>query len=255
MQLFYGRQCLLRAACYRGLTLVEVLVATVISSLLVLLAVTTLGRSMDAWKDFRAEAGMLSDGRAINLVMRRDFAHRLPDIPVYVAPSIDSLDGLRSNVVSFCTTSDGVVRYADVERGDVAMVVYYAAFTPDYMGKVSPKLFRVWLSPAEVWERMKKEGWDPIFTPDPTMDEASGRAEIVASNVLQFAVTRWGVEDGDNGVDVILRVVESGAASRLKSKQDWSGETSVSDQFFDADGDTHDDAAVRTFRMRFSYRP
>lgn len=251
-----------------GLTLVELLVATVISSLVILIAVAALGSAADTWRHSQASVDTLSDGRAAMLVMRRDFENRLRDTPVFVDPRVNALDGLPSNVMAFFTVLPRSLRDPNVDRGDVGSVAYYVAFTPDAVGgRSSPKLFRAQLSPSEVWAKVESDGWEPAYVPDPIVDEASGRAEIVASNVLQFAVTGL-VQDESGaifpvppsitsdtvtaaGIELVLRVVEPGAAARLVSEGDWSGTTAVSDSLFDDDGDTNDDAAVRTFRVRF----
>lgn len=250
-----------------GVTLVELLVATVLSSLLILIAVVLLGSATDSWKDSSAAADTLGDGRSAMLIMRRDFANRLRDTPVFVDPRVNSLDGLKSNVMAFFTVLPRSLRDPDVDRGDVGLVAYYTAFTPDAAGGSSPKLHRAQLSPAEVWAKVESGGWEPNYVPNPVADEASGRAEIVASNVLQFAVTGLVQDDSGAifpvppsitsdtitaaGIELVLRVVEPAAAVRLMTEGDWTGTTPVSDSLFDDDGETNDDAAVRTFRVRF----
>ena len=253
--------------CRAGLTLIELLVAAALSSLLILMAVVTLGGATDAWKDSNSAADALGDGRAAMLILRRDFANRLRDTPVYVNPRVDSPDGLNSNVLAFYTALRPGAREPGVDRGNIGMVAYYRAFTPDLRGGESPKLFRVQISPQEVWRDAEAAGWDPVFSPDPIADEASGRSELVAANVLQFAVT--GLVQGEDGeiipvpatitsdkieaagIDLLLRLVESGPAARLLSADDWAGNSDVSATLFDRDGDTNDDKGVRTFRARF----
>lgn len=267
MNTYCGNRLRVNKASRDGVTLVELLIATVLSSLLVLIAVALLGNATDSWKDSADSADTLSDGRSAMLIMRRDFSNRLRDTPVFVDPRVNSLDGLKSNVMAFFTILPRSMRDPDIDRGDVGLVAYYMAFTPDVAGGSSPKLFRAQLSPSEVWEKVESGDWDPNYVPDPVADEVSGRAEIVASNVLQFAVTGL-VQDESGaifpvppsitsdtitaaGIELVLRVVEPIAAVRLETEEDWSGTTAVSDSLFDDDGETNDDAAVRTFRVRF----
>lgn len=251
-----------------GVTILELLIAAMLSSLLVIMAVTMLGGATDTWRESESTADTLGDGRAAMLVLRRDFESRLRDVPVFVDPRVDSIEGLRSNVMAFFLTLPEFSRVDSDDRGDVGLVAYYVAYTPDSDGGASRKLYRAQLSPDEVWSKVSAEGWDPQYTPDPLADEASGRAELVTSNVLQFAVSGLViVEDGPitpvpetttgslieaAGVDVVLRVLDPLAASRMTSENDWEGETSASDGLFDTDEDTTDDAGVKTFRARLS---
>ncbi len=252
----------------QGVTIVELLVAAVLSSLLVLLAVSMLGSSADAWRESEASADTLGDGRAVMLVLRRDFENRLRDADVFVDPRVDSLDGLKSNVMAFHLTLPEYSRVDTNDRGDVGLVAYYVAYTPDIDGGSSRKLYRAQLSPEEVWARVSANGWDPKYTPDPIADEASGRAEVVASNVLQFAVSGLVIiDDGPitpvpesttgfrieaAGVEVALRVLQPLAAARMESEADWDGGTVASNGLFDSDDDTTDDAEVKTFRARLT---
>ncbi len=133
-----------------GVTILELLVAAVLSSVVVLVAVTMLGSSADAWRASESSADTLGDGRAAMLVLRRDFENRLRDADVFVDPRVDTLDGLKSNVLAFYLTLPEFSRVDANDRGDVGLVAYYLAYTPDVGGGASRKLYRAQLSPEEV---------------------------------------------------------------------------------------------------------
>jgi prepilin-type N-terminal cleavage/methylation domain-containing protein len=239
-----------------GMTLLEVLVAVSISSLLILALANILGKTSGIYADTEKTVETLRDGRAALGILRDDMAGLMgPETGLPVVYERNEA-GFATRWGFFTSRS---ARAQEVGRnpGDLCFVWYYTAITTETNGRTSRKLFRKFISSADAIAILGAPN-PPTLTPDPLNDDA------IAFNVLDFRCEfRRRDETGTwvevksseeiplaGEVTVVLRVITNEAAASLESEADWSP-GGTGGEGFDFDAEEDDDASARSFRARY----
>ena len=229
----------------RGFTLVELLVAMTIASVVLLAVFGLVDQSSNSYRDTRRQTTVLADARAFLQFFESDLRSRQPGTP-YLHLGIGG-----SVAIAFIRTRSYDERGPD-DLGDLSTPIYYVALTHDGSG-LAPRLFRRSIGPEETQEILES-GPTPALPPiDPEIDEP------VLHNVLHFSATplrrdretRQLVPLSEPGqrpeaVAVRITLLDDHAASRLTTAEDWenlgSGESTLARQ-------------ARTFRRTFRTTP
>lgn len=248
-----------------GMTLLELMVAVSIGSILVLSLAGVLGSTSDIYAETERTVETLRDGRATTGILRGDMAgflgpaHRLPLFH-------DRNDAKLETRLGFFTAQSSRAQEPVKNSGDLCYAYYYTAVTGDPNGRVSRKLFRKLVSSADTLPMLDGLKTDPPVVTPPQPDPVND--DVIAANVLDFrcefrnrnAQGAWQVVPNPNDpvalasaaeVVIVLRVLTAGAAVELTSEGDWlPGGTEP--KGFDFDSEEDDDAQARTFRIRFN---
>lgn len=249
------RQAAPKAAA-SGMTLLEVMVAVSISSILLLSLALILGNTSGIYADTEKTVETLRDGRAALGILRDDMAGFMGQqrgLPVVYERDDASL----STRWGFFTARSPRAQEPGRNAGDLCFVWYYTLITSDKNGRASRKLFRQFLSSADALPLLGQPN-PPALVPDPENDDA------IAFNVLDFRcefrrrgvngewVAAESAEEIRQAVEVtvVLRVLTNEAAGSLETAADWSpgGKEGLG---FDFDEEEDDDASASSFRARY----
>jgi prepilin-type N-terminal cleavage/methylation domain-containing protein len=236
-----------RAAAAAGLTLIELLVAVAVSSVLVLVLAGILGNTGDIYGDTTRQMENVREGRAALERARRDLAARLPGQPVYFRRD----DAKLETALGFFAALPARAQESGRNPGDVCFIGMVTAVTPDPGGGHSRKLYRQFASSADTLQRLRERDARPLPA-DP------GRDDVLAFNVLDFRANfRKRAADGSwqattvpaeaAAVELVLRVLTADAVAAMEDPQSWlpPGEPQLG---FDFDDEEDNDRAVRTYR-------
>ena len=244
----------------RGFSLVEVLVATAVSSILLVTLASSIHSATDVWTRHDRRVGMARESRAALDSLQNDLNcyFSLPDDPDVVTDNLwprfhvdPGMDDLASMRLMFLTSSRLPTHERILpDRGNLRLVAYAVGASADGGGKLTQKLFRLHLSVEETQERLSAY----FLTGTPLISEAewnsmttgSGDAEPIAYDVVRFAVqplralstvasrpssvngvgkesTPWPANSRPMGVDITLRIASHRTASLLETADDWQG--------------------------------
>ena len=247
------RRPAIRAA---GMTLLEVLVAVSISSLLILSLANILGKTSGIYADTEKTVETLRDGRAALGILRDDMAGRIgPEAGLPVVYERDDA-GLATRW-GFFTSRSGRAQETGRNPGDLCFVWYYTQITTETNGRASRKLYRQFISSADAIALLGQPN-PPVLAPDPANDDA------IAFNVLDFRCEFRRRADNGSWVDaktpeeilqagevtIVLRILTNEAAASLENDADWSP-GGAGGEGFDFDEEEDDDEAARSFRARY----
>lgn len=239
------------------MTLLELLVAVAVSTVLILALANILGTTSDVFADTERTVESLRDGRAALGIIRNDMAGQIGPgrgLSIHYQRQENTL----STQWGFFTAQSSKAQEKSRNPGDVCYVLYYTAVTADGNDRVSRKLFRRFLSSLDSLPLLQQA---PFQTPavDPAVDD------VVAFNVLDFRCEFRSRDEKGGWVEaktaeeiqaagemtVVLRVVSNGAAVNMPNEADWSpGGKETKGVDFDAEED--DDASASSFRARFN---
>jgi prepilin-type N-terminal cleavage/methylation domain-containing protein len=241
----------------RGMTLLELMVAVAVSTILILALANILGTTSGVFAETERSVESLRDGRAALGIIRNDMAGQIGPsrgLAVYH----ERVEGTLSTRWGFFTAQSAKAQEKSRNPGDLCYVLYYTAVTADGSDRVSRKLFRRFISSLDTLPLLQQEPFQPPAV-DPTVDD------VVAFNVLDFRCEfRRRAPDGGwveaktleeiqsaGEMTVVLRVVSNAAALNMTSEADWSpGGAETKGVDFDAEED--DDASASSFRARFN---
>lgn len=210
------------AAARAGFSLVELLVAMTLTTLIMLAVIGLIGQSSTVYQDSRAAVSSLADARALLQFIESEFSSRLPRSPVLWQTDAAGNDQL------------GYIRAGSFDeqllatQGDLATAVYYVAFTSDKPGVVSPKLFRHHLDAKETQALMDNPPPPPMPAVDPEADEP------LLHNVIRFAAkpkqlgpagtyVDWTPTSGGHpdAIELAIEMTDDASAARLASESAW----------------------------------
>lgn len=249
-----------REASNFGFSLVEVLVATAVSSILLVTLASSIHSATDVWTRHDRRVGMARESRAALDSLQNDLNcyFSLPDDPDVVTdnswprfqvdPGTDDLASMR---LMFLTSSRLPTHERILpDRGNLRLVAYAVGASVDGGGRLTQKLFRLHLSVEETQERLSAYflNGTPLISETEwnSMAAGSGEAEPIAYDVVRFAVhplralntvvsrptsvngvgkesAPWLTSSRPMGVDITLRVASHRTASLLETADDWQG--------------------------------
>jgi prepilin-type N-terminal cleavage/methylation domain-containing protein len=203
-----------------GFSLIELLTAMTITSILMLGLFSLVGQSSTNYRLSQRKVTTLSDTRAFLHYFQSDLTSRVADTKFFYQsnPTGDSIAFIRSNSIDEISTT-----------GDLTASIYYIAFTADGRKGESPKLFRRSLNPEQT-QLLIKAGLTAAFpTTDPTVDE------VVLYNVVAFRInaqqrnaagtmTAW-LPTSNNApslLELTLEITDDLSAQRLLTTAAWT---------------------------------
>lgn len=268
-----------RNAYAAGFTLVEVLCATAVSSILMAALATMLVSSLDAYSGQEKRTNTSVESRAGLEILNADLRSfcALPDDPKRTDD--DELQRFIHLPADGTFGSDrfAFLRYAKPPQlemsalpdvGNLRLVAYAVAFTPDVGGRSSPKLYRRLFTVDETYTRLRNhlstsapllsdDDWNTLTKPPtatPSATSLASVAEPVIFQMVQFRITPmlsllasandatsvqgiammpsssvWPVQTVPACVDVLLRVTNRATAAKLTTEKDWRGEGAYKD--------------------------
>ena len=283
-----------------GFSLVELLVTMAVAFILTTALLQMMVSSLDSWTRQEKQFSSQREGRAALRLLADDLnsiaaipdGGPLADEPAAVvgrSPMRFLLqNGTKESVsttrLAFLRTVKPSQRGRDTGRGDLRLVLYGLALTPDGGASglepdaVSQKLVRRELSAAETYRRLEShrlQGQPMVFEADwaalesaqePADAESRARARnaVLAHDVIRFdcrALERldptavvpslWPLEKLPAWVEVRLRLTNRQTGRLLKSLPDWRGDGVRAVALTNGTPENDlDDAEVRTFTMR-----
>ncbi len=283
-----------------GFSLVELLVTVAVAFILVAALMQSMVSSLDSWtsqekmfssqREARAALRLLADDLASIVIIPSDgpleqdpqaMAGRKPlRLLVQEAPP----NSVSTTRLAFLRTVKRVGKEADGGGGDLQLVLYGVALTPDggasgvELDANSQKLLRREFSSSETYRRLESHrvGGQPLVfesdwqqlenLPDPASPgvPVDGRNAVLAHDVIRFdckplentmpnppIAHEWPADQLPKWVEVTLRVTNRQTGRQLKSAKDWRGEGVRAKAITNGTPDLYeDDAEVRTFSMR-----
>lgn len=233
-----------------GLTLIELLVAVTVGSLVVLAMAGMLANTGDIYRNTEREVEADRDGRAALERLRRDLSSRVPGLPVVFERDPET----GTHALGFFTAQPALGQLPGQNAGDVCHVGYVSAITGDGGNRVSRKLYRVFESSNQAITRLRNNDAAPRAA-NPETDD------VIAFNLFDFQVElaertpegAWVVPadpadaSSADRARILLRLLTTSAAAELTEPSDWLP-PGPENAGFDFDDEEDDDRDVRTYR-------
>jgi len=210
----------------QGFTLIELLTSMAISSIILLFLFGLINQSSITYKTSSGAINTLSESRAFLQFFESDLSSRLPGSPLLsevAATPFDKIGVLR--VKSF----DEPEAPASQPDSDVRSSIYYVAFTADFRGTVSPKLYRHYLDGPASQALLDSSPTPTIPLGDPSIDEP------IIYNVVSFKAqpkhnsssgqpTLWTAASNTppEWVEITIEIIDDGTAARFRTQASWS---------------------------------
>ncbi len=253
MKVVRCRKCPMAAGGAPGMTLVEILVAVTVGSVLVLAMASLLARASDLYARSDREMRVTREGRVAIERIRRDLVGRLASYPYFQRDETGP-----STTWAFFSAMPARAQETGRNAGDVCYIAYTTRVTPDRDGRFSRKLYRHFESSNDALARLRSHLAVP---PDVNLE----MDDVLAFDVLDFKVTflvagpdgkRTETKDPQEADTAVLalRLLTTKATAEMAAESDWSppGNERLG---FDFDDNEEDDANARTFRMQVRLKP
>lgn len=232
--------------CRRGFTVVELMTAMVVTSMLMIALFSLVGQSSTNYRLSQRKVNTLADTRAFLHFLQNDLSSRISDTRFFYREN-------SSGFVEFAFTRTRSVD-EDTSKGDLATTLYYVAVTEDDARHESPKIFRRTLS-AEDTQKLLAQGEDaPFPTYDANVDEP------LVYNVVNFMIKpsrrdetgdwlEWTAKEpkAPERLQLTLDLIDDTTAQRFAKADDWVGLSTSTD--------AKQREAVRTFSHNFFLTP
>lgn len=250
-------------------TLIEVMVATAISGMLLVVLASMLTGSLNAYAGAQRDRSPTLETRAGMDLIRTDLRsyRALPQetdpgtttnpLPRFIYKA--AADPLGSDRMAFLRASRTRTDTAHAaDAGNLILVAYTAGFTADFNGNSSQKLYRRAFSAQETFYLLQRaiQTNQPLVTETDwqTIEQGLGGAEPVVYQLIQFRarplaavieqqddpgsltslqtppLPEWPIDDRPAAVDIRIRVATQAIAAQLKSRDDWQARGSFTRQ-------------------------
>lgn len=157
-----------------GFSLVELLTAMAITSLMMFALLSLVGQSSTNYRISQRKVSAIADSRALFHFLENDLSSRVGNTKFFLRTN-----PANHSEFAFIRTRDAQDSNA---TGDLATCVYYVAYSNDDANSGSPKLFRRTLDGPST-QRLLEQGNAATFpATDPTMDDP------IAYNIVRFEV-------------------------------------------------------------------
>lgn len=214
-----------------GFTLVELLVAMSITSIIVLVLFGLVGQTTTNYRFSQRKITTLSDARAFLQFIEAELTGRISHTKFHWQQ-----DSLTSSRCAFTITRAAEEFLANPAEGDLSTVVYYLDFTPDDLQRSSFKVFRKKLDAATTQQLLEQQTAAPFPTVNPSTDEA------ILYNCLTFslkplrrlptgAFQPWTASDliAPDAVELTLEIIDDFSSQKLRSAPQWLALASTTD--------------------------
>lgn len=209
----------------RGFTLIELLTSMAISSIILLFLFGLINQSSITYQSSQSAVNTLAEARAFFHFFESDLSSRLPNTPLLSEVSPAGFDKI------------GVIRAKSFDEppasatpdSDLRSSMFYVAYTPDFAGTVSPKLFRSYLNATQTQALLDTSATPTIPPGDPTVDEP------LIFNVVSFKAQPKFLNSSGNPenwlpssnadpafIDVTIEIIDDATAARYRTQASWS---------------------------------
>jgi len=216
----------------KGFTLIELLTSMAISSIILLFLFGLINQSSITYKNSQIAINTLAESRAFFHFFEADLSSRLPNTPLLSEVSATAFDKI------------GVIRAKSFDEpqainlpdSDLRSSMYYVAFTPDFSGTVSPKLFRSYLEATQTQTLLDSSSTPTIPAGNPAVDEP------LVYNVVSFKAQpklynnsgqpeTWTPSSGKPPafIDITIEIIDDATAARFRSQGSWARLSDPSD--------------------------
>lgn len=211
-----------------GFSLVEVLVAMAITSIIMVALFSLVGQSTASYTQTQRAVNTLSQARAFMHFFEEEISKGLPGSPV-VHERNSSVGPAFSDKIVFVRTMP-IDAQDPTNPGDLGTTFYYVAFSSDKGTGVSPKLFRKTLPPDETLSYIESAPTPSFPDSDVTLDEPIVQNVISFEARLQFLdpdsreFEDWSSDSPLNPSRVILtiRFVDDSSSQRFTTESEWN---------------------------------
>lgn len=225
-------------ASQAGFTLVELLVAMSITSVITIALLSLVGNTTDSYTRTHRAVNSLSQARSFIHFFEAEIGSRLPG-SYFLLRTSDTFSGPEtSDKLAFIRVLSPEIQDAfenppnpaDSDPGDLGSVAYYADFLPGVGNSSIPALFRKELGPTDTQAILEAGSNASLPDLDPESDEP------LVLNLLEFgtqpkihnpttgALEDWDPESTDDPValEVTIRFVDDSTAQRFKTESEWN---------------------------------
>lgn len=230
----------------RGFTVVELMTAMVVTSMLMIALFSLVGQSSTNYRLSQRKVNTLADTRAFLHFLQNDLSSRISDTRFFYRET-------SAGFVEFAFTRTRSVD-EDTSKGDLATTIYYVAVTEDDARHESPKIFRRTLSAEDTQKLLALGEAAPFPTYDANADEP------LVYNVVSFMIKptlrddsgdwrEWTAKDpkAPERLQLTLDLIDDTTAQRFASKDDWV--------ILSASTDPKQREAIRSFTHNISLTP
>ncbi len=223
-----------RNALRPGFSVIELLVAMAITSVIMIALFSLVGTTTDSYTRTQRAVNTVSQARAFVRFFENELSTRLPST-YFIRDSADSSGGPEtSDKIAFVRTlsedeQDVLAETTPPDPGDLGTAVYYVGYLDAPGDALVPALFRKQLGPRETQEAVITPGTSASF---PTTDPAND--EPIVLNLLgfharpQFVNSAGALEDwsgtssaAPSVLELTIRFIDDSSARRFKTKADW----------------------------------
>ncbi len=211
-----------------GFTLLELLVAMSITSVLLITLAVIINQTTDGYALSQRAVNHLSQARAFLQLVESELSTRLSETPI-VHRSAMLIADESSDQIAFVRTLTNDEQYPEYP-GDLATSCYYVAFAEDSDQRILPKLFRKILNPTETQNLMDAGDEADFPEVDPTLDEP------VVDSVLCFKATPmyrnletgndepWDktIEHAPSHIELLIRTLDESFSRRFMNQAEWN---------------------------------
>ena len=212
----------------RGFTMIELLVAMAITSILMIALFSLVGQSTASFTQTQRAVNTLSQARAFIQFFDRELSTRLPSTPL-IHETRAGGGVSAAERIAFVRAISPDEENAD-NPGDLHTSYYYVDYSVDMANAESPKLFRGILGASETQALISDSTSTPPFPPaDPTTDEA------IVPNVLGFeARPKYYAGDPAKAedwtetspepaslIELTITFIDDSSAQRFRTRAEW----------------------------------
>ena len=212
---------------HRGFTVVELLVAMAVTSILMIILLSLVGQSTNTTQRTQRAVNGVADSRALLQFFAQELSNRLPDTPIIHELGANDSPATCDQFAFIRTLS--LDEQSTTNPGDLGTSAYYVAFAPSQVNAVTPRLFRKSLNPTATQQLLETPG-GPAF---PAIDIDAD--EPIFENVISFQARpkcfnpATGIQEDwtlaspapPSAVELTIRFIDETTARRLKSEADW----------------------------------
>ena len=224
-----------------GFTIIELLVAMAITSVLIVALLSLVGNTTEGYIRTQRAVNNISQARAFIHFFEDEIETRLP-ATYLVRQTSDSFIGPQSSdklafirVLSpdeqeyFESPPKNLNPPLQPDPGDLGGVAYYADYLTSAGGSVIPALFRKQIGPRETQDILEAGSSATIPSTDPDTDEA------ILLNLVEFriqpksynstgALEAWSADSSQppSALELTIRFLDDSTAQRFKTEAEWS---------------------------------
>jgi len=226
-----------RGSSPHGFTMIELLVAMAITSVITIALLSLVGNTTEGYTRTQRAVNSLSQARSFIRFFEGEIGNHLPS-SFFVLVSSDSFIGPESSdKLAFIRVLSPEIQDAfentplpaNSDPGDLGAVAYYADYLPTADGLAIPALFRKELGPTATQEILEAGSSASLPSPDPATDEA------IVLNLIEFQIQPkiynstgvledWETDSPESPdiLELTIRFLDDSSAQRFKTRAEWN---------------------------------